>query len=155
MKLTKCFLNKISTKSGLLKTLNDLKLIDYGSSRACYEINKNFVLKTVYLPRYDPGSLKKRAGISQNKMEVNCFNNSTLSIQKNLAEIFYYSSDYEWIICEQLNPVFINESNHSGLFKKLISFGIYETEEFGKDKNGNIKILDYGLSRSIYDSYYR
>lgn len=123
--------------------LRTLKWIGSGSSRDVYLLpSKTKVVKVAQDGR----------GIAQNRAEVKIY--ETIDVAEYVAKIFYVSKSFSWIIseyCVEVGELDIDPDIEHYLRKHT---GLHEVKEFGRDRKGAIKIIDYGGTTPVLRRVY-
>lgn len=119
--------------------------IGNGSGRNVFDMGifgyDNLVLKLAIPSKYD--------GISQNKREVNIWNNISDDKREYLVPIIDYDSDYYWIIMRKGSDEYIDDYERLQEIKHELDEIVWREDI--KDENyvvidGDIKLCDYGTN---------
>ena len=151
--------------------LKQLSTVNKWSSRIVFELNDNWVIKVCL----------SEIGVEQNECEYrlwDCLSIGCEHYKKYFAKLYQEMCDtveYRFIVMQRLtnsnesmkglivsaneyNPKskkFFNAIKDIDLHTDLCNAGDIKTSNLGKDKKGNIKLLDYGCSRKVVNAFYR
>jgi hypothetical protein len=140
------------------------RIIGRGSTRLTYRCDKEIVVKA-------PKSKHFELGQSQNAIEMEVYQLACDRQRKYLAQVYHWESDF--IVCERLRPVtkenrlgniveHIKSLGNSALANEIEDFildlsgeyhlhlmDLFQIGNWGIDKQGNYKLLDYGASYDL------
>jgi hypothetical protein len=141
------------------------RIIGRGSTRIVYRCDREIVIKVPKDRYFDLGQ-------AQNEIEAGVYANASEEQRRFLAKVYHLESDF--MVCERLRPV--TKNNKIGnIVEHLRSIGkeesaeeiyqfinqlsdqfqlhfmdLFEMGNWGVDKEGNYKLLDYGCTYDLY-----